>query len=284
MTISIPIKASPAQASRADQSKCSACSLKNLCLPVGLDESDVIRLDKVIGRRRRIARDENLYRMDEPFTKLYAVRFGHFKTAQINLQGEQQVIGFQMSGDLLGMDAIGTGRHHCGAVALEDSEVCEIPFAPLEALFGQVPALLHHFHRIMSHEIMREQNAMLFLGNMRAEQRLAVFLLNLSARYAARGYSASSFQLRMSREEIGNFLGLTIESISRLLAKFRKEGLISVGNRDVTILERDTLEAMTTGRQTRVAANQADAGHAAERGAAASNKREKLAAISLAAA
>ena len=141
---------------------------------------------------------------------------------QINAAGEAQITGFQMAGELLGMDAISADRHHCDAVALEDSEVCEIPFAHLQDLFGQVPALLRHFHRIMSQEITREQNVMLLLGNMRAEQRFAVFLINLSARYAARGYSSTRFQLRMSREDIGNYLGLTIESISRLLSRFRK--------------------------------------------------------------
>src|SRR5476649_473892 len=231
----------------AAPNKCAVCSFKKLCLPLGLDDADVVRLDQIIGRRRRVQRDETLYRMDQPFGSLYAVRFGHFKTAQVNLRGEQQITGFQMAGDLLGMDAIGTGRHACSAVALEDSEVCEIPFGRLQELFAQVPQLLQHFHRIMSHEIMREQNVMLFLGNMRAEQRFAVFLLNLSSRYAARGYSPSHYQLRMSREGISDYLGLTIESISRLLSRFRKSGWIRVENRDLTIVDRTSLEALATG-------------------------------------
>ena len=163
-----------------NQIKCAMCSFKNLCLPVGLSDTDIGRLDKIIGRRRRVDRDENLCRMEQPFTSLYAVRFGHFKTTRVNHLGEQQITGFQMAGELLGMDAIGSGRHACGVVALEDSEVCEIPFARLQELIGDVPQLLHYFHRIMSQEIMREQNQMLLLGNMRAEQRFAVFLLNLS--------------------------------------------------------------------------------------------------------
>ena len=122
------------------------------------------------------------------FTNLYAIRLGHFKTFQVSPAGEQQVTGFQMAGELLGMDAISTEHHHCDAMALEDSEVCEIPFARLEELFGTIPSLLHHFHRMMSQEITREQNVMLLLGNMRAEQRFAAFLINLSSRYAARGY------------------------------------------------------------------------------------------------
>ena len=228
---------------------CAACSMHQLCLPMGLEDADIDRLDKIIGKRRRLERDEALYKMGEPFRNLYAVRFGHFKTYQINAAGESQITGFQMAGELLGMDAISGDRHHCDAVALEDSEVCEIPFAHLEELFGQVPALLRHFHRIMSQEITREQNVMLLLGNMRAEQRFAVFLINLSARYAARGYSATRFQLRMSREDIGNYLGLTIESISRLLSRFKKLGLVQVDKREVELLEPARLKAMAAGTE-----------------------------------
>jgi CRP/FNR family transcriptional regulator len=233
----------------AIKASCSACSLHQLCLPMGLDDADINRLDQIIGRRQRLARDERLYAMGEPFRNLYAVRYGHFKTYQVNAAGEQQITGFQMAGELLGMDAISGERHHCDAVALEDSEVCEIPFARLEELFGQVPALLRHFHRIMSQEITREQDVMLLLGNMRAEQRFAVFLVNLSARYAARGYSATSFGLRMSREDIGNYLGLTIESVSRLLSRFRKQGWIAVDKREVRLLEPARLKAIAAGTE-----------------------------------
>ena len=229
------------------KASCAACSMHQLCLPMGLDDVEITRLDEVIGKRRRIARDERLYQMGEPFRNLYAIRFGHFKTYQDNASGEQQITGFQMAGELLGMDAISGDRHHCDAVALEDSEVCEIPFTRLEDLFGQVPTLLRHFHRIMSQEITREQNVMLLLGNMRAEQRFAVFLVNLSSRYAARGYSPTSFQLRMSREDIGNYLGLTIESISRLLSRFKKQGWLKVDKREVTLLDPVMLKAMAAG-------------------------------------
>jgi CRP/FNR family transcriptional regulator len=231
------------------KASCAACSMHQLCLPMGLENADIDRLDKIIGRRRRLAKDELLYRAGEPFRNLYAVRFGHFKTYQVNAAGESQITGFQMAGELLGMDAISGDRYRCDAVALEDSEVCEIPFTNLEDLFGQVPALLRHFHRIMSNEITREQNVMLLLGNMRAEQRFAVFLVNLSARYAARGYAANSFQLRMSREDIGNYLGLTIESISRLLSRFKKLGLLQVDKREVTLLEPARLKAMAAGTE-----------------------------------
>jgi CRP/FNR family transcriptional regulator len=244
-----PLNALPQINIGALKASCAGCSMHQLCLPMGLDEGELNRLDQIIGQRRRIARDERLYQMDEPFRNLYAIRFGHFKTYQVNAGGEQQITGFQMAGELLGMDAISSDHHHCDAVALEDSEVCEIPFSRLEDLFGQVPTLLRHFHRIMSQEITREQNVMLLLGNMRAEQRFAVFLTNLSSRYAARGYSPNSFQLRMSREDIGNYLGLTIESISRLLSRFKKQGWLKVDKREVTLLNPVMLKAMAAGTE-----------------------------------
>ena len=242
-----PLTNMPALNVNALKASCAGCSMHQLCLPMGLNDGELNRLDQIIGLRRRILRDERLYQMGEPFRNLYAIRFGHFKTYQVNAGGEQQITGFQMAGELLGMDAISGDHHHCDAVALEDSEVCEIPFARLEDLFGEVPTLLRHFHRIMSQEITREQNVMLLLGNMRAEQRFAVFLTNLSSRYAARGYSPTSFQLRMSREDIGNYLGLTIESISRLLSRFKKQGWLKVNKREVTLLEPAMLKAMAAG-------------------------------------
>lgn len=245
-----PSSTDPALTVNALRASCSTCSMHQLCLPMGLGENDMDRLDKIIGRRRKVARDDYLYRMGDAFSNLYAVRVGHFKTCQINAGGEQQITGFQMTGELLGMDAISTDRHHCNAVALEDSEVCEIPFPRLEELFGTMPTLLRHFHRMMSQEITREQSVMLLLGNMRAEQRFAAFLVNLASRYTTRGYSSTNFQLRMSREDIGNYLGLTIESISRLLSKFKKQGLLKVNNREIELLDLTMLKAMAAGTET----------------------------------
>jgi CRP/FNR family transcriptional regulator len=242
------IQITPTGVSRAAAQRCSGCSLKALCLPQGLGEGELGQLDKLIMRRRRVESGESLYRMGEPFRNLYAVRFGHFKTYQLNSHGAQHIGGLQMAGDVLGLDAIGSGSHGCGAIALEDSEVCEIPYAKLQELLTQMPQLLQQFHRMMSHEIAREQHMLLFLGNMRAEQRFAVFLLGLSARYAARGYAAGTFQLRMSREDIGNYLSLTIESISRLVTAFRKKGWIEVANREVVLLDIDSLKALAMGQ------------------------------------
>lgn len=228
---------------------CSGCSMHQLCLPTGLNDCDTQRLDKIISRRK-IPRDSFLYRIGDRFTSLYAVRVGHFKSYQQNLAGDRQITGFQMKGDLLGMDAINTERYQCDALALEDSEVCEIPFQMLETLFAQMPTLLHHFHRTLSQEITNEQKIIMLLGNMRAEQRFAAFLVSLSMAYAARGYSATRFQLRMTREDIGNHLGLTIESISRMIAKMRRDVLIQVRQRDVEILDMPALIRLASGTET----------------------------------
>jgi len=236
----------PARQHSPTPNRCAQCRLAGMCLARGLDPAALALFDGVV-RRHRIPRDTALFRIGQPFASLYAVHFGHFKTVQLDRRGAQQVTGFAMSGELLGLDGIAGGRHPCNAVALEDSEVCEIPFARLQELFGQVPGLLQQFHCLMSQEIQREQALMLVLGNMRAAQRFACFLLDLSARYAQRGYSPTSFQLRMSRDDIGGYLGLTIESVSRLVARFRNAGWIRLDNRNLEILDHDSLEALAGG-------------------------------------
>lgn len=226
---------------------CGTCRMHQMCLPTGLTPDEMDRLDRIIGRRRTVLRGDALFRLAAPFHSLYAVRLGYFKTYQADVQGAVQITGFQMAGDLLGMDAIGAGSHQCDAVALEDSEVCEIPYASLQRLLIDMPALLRHFHRMMSGELMREQSVMQLLGNMQAPQRFAAFLVNLAARYEARGMASQQFRLRMSRAEIGNYLGLTIESISRLLPRFTREGLLRIDNRDIEILDPARLKAIAAG-------------------------------------
>lgn len=230
---------------------CTTCTLHDLCIPSGLDAGEMHQLDQIIDEHRRVSRDQVLFRMNDPFTTLYAIRFGQFKTYQITADGEEQITGFHMAGEFLGMDAISKDRHQCYASALEDSEVCELPFSRLEHLFSGIPVLLRHFHRMMSQEITRDQSAMLSLGNMNAEQRFALFLLNLSSRHKARGYSATTFQLRMSREEIGNYLGLRIESISRLISKLTRDGWINISHRDVELLDLPALRQLGAGGGSR---------------------------------
>jgi len=225
---------------------CSLYSFARMCLGQNLDDADAARLEQLFVRRR-IMRDGYLYRTGDLFHSLYAVRYGHFKTVQICRHGEQSIGSFCMSGDLLGMEAIGTELHSCNAVALEDSEVCEIPFGLLQELLMEIPILLQCFHRVMSREIEREQSVMLFRSRMHADQRLAIFLLHLGERYAERGFSSSSFQLRMSREDIGGYLGLTVESVSRQLARLRQNGSIALHKRDLHIADRTQLEAVASG-------------------------------------
>lgn len=221
---------------------CSNCSLRELCLPVGLSTDEMKELDALISQGRPIKRGESLYRAGEPFTSLFAVRVGFFKSSVISEDGREQVTGFHMSGELMGMDAISTDKHTCDAIALEDSEVCELPFSEIETLSRNVPILQHHLYKVMSREIVRDHGVMLLLGNMKAEERLAAFLLNLSQRFAVRGYSSTSFHLRMTREEIGSYLGLKLETVSRILSRFQDQGLIKVQNRLIEILDHDGIK------------------------------------------
>ena len=226
---------------------CSTCSLRELCLPVGLMPNEFEQLDAVIRQSRRLKKGEYLFRAGEPFSSLYAIRTGFFKTTVASQDGRDQVTGFFMSGELIGMDGICSQVHSCDAVALEDSEVCELPFAHMENLGQRIPSLQTHFFRLMSREIVRDQGVMLLLGNMRAEERLAAFLLNLSNRLYSRGFAANDFILRMSREEIGSYLGLKLETVSRTLSKFHHEGLILVEHKHIQILEPQALKKMVSG-------------------------------------
>jgi CRP/FNR family transcriptional regulator len=216
---------------------CSSCSLRELCLPVGLSEEEMSKLDSLVFLRRPVKRGDYLFRAGEPFASLYAARTGFFKTKLLLEDGREQVTGFHMAGELMGMDGIGTERHTCDAVALEDSEVCVIPFDRLEGLSREMEALQHHFHKVMSREIVREHGVMMLLGSMRAEERLAAFLLNLSQRLSTRGYSPNEFNLRMTREEIGSYLGLKLETVSRVFSRFQEEGLIAVQQKNIRILD-----------------------------------------------
>ena len=222
---------------------CSSCNLRELCLPVDLTEKEMLRLENLTSEKRSFKRGEYLYRNGAAFASLYAVRTGFFKTQVVHEDGREQVTGFQMAGEIIGMDAISNDVHTCDAVALEDSEVCELPFNRLEALSRELPTLQRHLHKIMSREIVRENGILLLLGSMRAEERLAAFLLNLSQRFAARGYSPTAFRLRMTRQEIGNYLGLKLETVSRTLSRFQEAGLISVRNRAVEILDLKALQS-----------------------------------------
>ena len=223
---------------------CSNCNLRELCLPFGLSTEELARLDDMVSTRRRIKRGDHLYRAGEGFDAIYAIRSGFFKTDVLLEDGREQVTGFQMAGELLGLDGISTEHHTCNAIALEDSEICAIPFSRLEVLSREIHTLRHHFHKVMSREIVRDHGVMMLLGTMRAEERLAAFLLNLSQRFTARGFSHAEFYLRMTREEIGSYLGLKLETVSRAFSKFQEEGYIAVQQKHIRILNVNGLKAL----------------------------------------
>jgi CRP/FNR family transcriptional regulator, anaerobic regulatory protein len=220
---------------------CSNCNMRELCLPIGLTSEEMRKLDALVGGRRHIERKGFLYRNGDPFRSLYAIRTGFFKTTITAADGRDQVTGFQMAGEILGFEGIVNDQHPCDAVALEDSEVCVIPFDSLQAISREVNALAHHVYKIMSREIVRDQGVMMLLGSMNAEERLAGFLLNLAKRLQARGFSSTEFILRMTREEIGSFLGMKLETVSRTMSKFADDGLIEVKQRQIRIAAPDAL-------------------------------------------
>ncbi|MEY4284476.1 MAG: fumarate/nitrate reduction transcriptional regulator Fnr [Betaproteobacteria bacterium] len=226
---------------QAIQVACSNCNLRELCMPVDLTETDVAKIDQLVQTRRKIKRGQALFTAGDPFTSLYAIRTGFFKTSVVTDGGLDQVTGFQMAGEIMGLDGIVNQVHRCDAIALEDAEVCVMPFERMEELSREVNALQHHVHKIMSREIVREHSVMLLLGSMRAEERLAAFLLNLAQRLHARGFSRSEMILRMKREEIGSYLGMKLETVSRTFSKFVDDGLILVNQRHVQILDADGL-------------------------------------------
>jgi CRP/FNR family transcriptional regulator len=220
---------------------CSNCNLRELCLPLGLNAQEIDKLETVISIRKRIKRGSALFSAGEKFTSLYAVRSGFFKTCITTADGRDQVTGFQMTGEIIGLDGIVSDRHSCDAIALEDAEVCVMPFDQVEELSREFTTLQHHIHKIMSREIVRDHSVMLLLGSMRAEERLAAFLLNLVQRLHARGFSQSELVLRMTREEIGSYLGMKLETVSRTFSKFVEEGIIEVKQRYVHIKNTEAL-------------------------------------------
>ena len=221
---------------------CSNCNLREICMPVGLTPDELARVDELVAIRKVIKRGSTLFHTGEKFTSLYAIRTGFFKTCVNTEDGRDHVIGFQMAGEVIGLDGIVNDHHTCNAIALEDAEVCVMPFDRIEEISREINAMQHHVHKIMSREIVREHGVMLLLGSMRAEERLAAFLLNLVQRLQARGFSKSEFILRMTREEIGSYLGMKLETVSRAFSKFSDDGVIEVNQRHIQIRDAQALQ------------------------------------------
>jgi CRP/FNR family transcriptional regulator, anaerobic regulatory protein len=248
-----PVRFVPRESARTEsalpaiKTLCSSCHLKDLCLPCGLTGSDVQRLDGLKFARRRVKEGESLFHEGDRFQFIYAVRSGTFKSVLNLKDGREQVTGFQMAGELMGLDGLASGKHASSAIALEDAEICAIPYAHLSELATVSPDLHLVMSRLMSREIVREHSLMMLLGSMNAEQRLAAFLLNISQRLKARGYSASEFHLRMFRVDIGSYLGMKLETVSRTFTAFQQQRLLQVDKKHVRIIDLDALQAVFDG-------------------------------------
>ncbi|MBX6317375.1 fumarate/nitrate reduction transcriptional regulator Fnr [Pigmentiphaga sp.] len=225
----------------ADAVRCSTCGLGQFCLPIGMEPEDASRMDELVQERIRIPKGQALFHTGDTLDAVYGIRFGTLKTFLERADGRQQITGFHLAGEIVGLDGLAGARHASTSVALEDSEVCVIPVRDLSSVAHRLPSLQRQLIRLMSREIECDQQMLLSLGAMRAEERLALFLLNLSERLAARGYSSSVFVLRMSRQEIGNFLGLTLETVSRLFSRFTKAELLRIRRKEIEIVDMEGL-------------------------------------------
>jgi CRP/FNR family transcriptional regulator len=226
---------------------CSNCNLHELCLPRGLSPEDMDKLDHVIKGSRPIHKNKHIFRSDDAFEAFYAVRSGSVKVYTLNEAGEEQIIGFYFPGEILGFDAVEEHKHSCSAVALETTTVCSIPYDKINEISAQLPELQDQILRLMSREISKENKLLLSINKRSAEERIATFLVSLSSRFSKLGYSSKEFNLPMSRQDIGNYLGLTIETVSRLFTKFQKSGLVKIDKKSICLEDLPALHAICDG-------------------------------------
>lgn len=226
------------------KTSCEDCALRERCLPLGLTGIDLARLERAVKHTRKLRKGEFLYRVGESMTSLYVLRSGSAKTCEISVAGDIQITGFHLAGELLGMDGISAERHHCDAVALEASDVCEIPYALLEELAHDIPGLQHQLFRTLGREIVHDGELLLMLGKMNAEARLAGCLIGFSRRFEHLGGSSSELMLSMSRQDLGDYLGLALETVSRLFSRFQDDGVLAVEGRQIRILDMPRLKAL----------------------------------------
>lgn len=226
------------------QTHCASCRLNSLCLPISLKLSDVSKLDEIVQRGRPIHKGDHVYHAGDKFKSVYAVRSGAMKTINVTRDGQEQVTGFYLPGEIIGMDGLATNQHTNAAIALETSAICEIPFAKLEELSTQLPSLQRRFFQLMSKEIANDQQLITLLSKNSAEERIAALLLSISARNHTRGLSPDEFYLPMSRSDIGNFLGLTIETVSRVMGRIHKQGIIELDKKHIHIKDMNALRCL----------------------------------------
>ncbi|MEC9483371.1 MAG: fumarate/nitrate reduction transcriptional regulator Fnr [Halomonas sp.] len=228
---------------------CQSCRLRSLCLPDNLPREDVSELDSIVQRRKPVARGAYLFQAGQRFNSIFAVRTGSVKTSTLLANGEEHISGFHLPGEVIGLDAIVSRDHPSSAVALETASVCEIPYAELERLGDRTPALQHQLVRIMSRELLAEQSTNHLLTRRAAEQRLAVVLLKFSERFASRGLSALRFRLPMSRLDLGNYLGLVPETMSRTFRRLDEQGLVAIAGKEIEIADICAMKALAYGSE-----------------------------------
>ena len=221
---------------------CSRCSVRQLCLPVGITNADMERLDLIVKHRRPMNRGSHVFRQGDAFYALYAIRSGFIKTYVITEDGSEQITGFHLPGEIIGLDAIDNEQHLCAAKVLETTSLCEIPFHRLEGITASVPGLGRRLIRLMSRELQADNDLLTLLGKKSAEARLATLLLSLSARFKRRGFSSREFYLSMSRNDIGNYLGLAVETVSRTFSRFQQQGIVSVQRKDIRLQDMQQLK------------------------------------------
>jgi len=226
---------------------CAQCSLQQLCLPAGIDATDLPRLEEIVRRKRPIERGERLFRLGEALTSVYIARQGAFKTITLSESGEEQVVGFHLAGELLGLDALGTGKHRCEAIALTTAHVCEVPFQDLAHVASHLPSLQQQLLRVMGQSADRDQDHLEMLVRRQANERIGLFLHGLSERLRRLGESGTQFKLPMSREDIARFLGLALETVSRGFSRLQEDGVISVLGRRLEILDHAELDRLAHG-------------------------------------
>jgi CRP/FNR family transcriptional regulator len=224
--------------------RCKECNLRELCFPHGMSDDELVNMDAVVEQPRSLHKNDFLYRDGDKAMAIYAVRSGCVKTMTESANGDEQIVGFHLAGELLGLDGFADGEYTCNAVALETSSVCELPLEQLEELGYKLPGLQKQMRRIMGKEVSKDHKLLLLLGKMTADERLASFLLSLSARMEERHWNANEFNLMMPRQDIANYLGMAVETVSRLFANFQNEKIIEVDRRHITILNMDRLKSM----------------------------------------
>jgi len=229
------------------QANCKDCSLSGLCLPLSLNMQDMESLDEIVKRGRPLKKGETLFRQGDPFNSVFAIRSGALRTFSVTDAGEEQITGFHLPSELVGLSGMDTETYPVSAQALETTSVCEIPFERLDELSVLLPQLRRQLMRIMSREIRDDQQMMMLLSKKTADERIATFLINLSARFSARGFSANQFRLPMSRNEIGNYLGLAVETVSRVFTRCQASGLLEAEGKEVKILDSIRLCALAGG-------------------------------------